>query len=59
MPEISAFLFHHNFYPKLRIDFKDAKISQERQQKLQLLKQEYDDIVSKHKNIIGLTHLGE
>ena len=27
MPEKSAFMFHHNFYPKPNIDLKDAVIS--------------------------------
>ena len=29
MPRKSAFIFHHNFYPKSKIDLKDAEISEE------------------------------
>ena len=59
MPEKSAFIFHHNFYPKPKIDLKDAEISAETRQKLLTLQQNYDDIVSKHSSDIGLTHLEE
>ena len=34
MPKTSAFMFHHNFYPKPNIDLKDAEISQEIRQNL-------------------------
>ena len=50
-------MFHHTFYPKPKIDLEDAEISNETQQKLQISKQDYDDIVSKHSSDIGLTHL--
>ena len=53
LPEKSAFMFHHNFYPRPKIDFKETR------QKLQVLQQDYDDIVSKHSSDIGLTHLEE
>ena len=56
MHEKSAFMFHHTFYLKPKIDLEDAKISQEAQQKLQASKQDYDDIVSKHSSDFGLTH---
>ena len=59
MPEKSAFMFHHNFYPKPKVDLKDAEISKETRQKLQTLQQNYDDIVSKHSSDIRLTHLEE
>ena len=59
IPEKSAFMFHHNFYPKPKIDLKDAKISDETQHKLQILKQDYDDIVSQHSSDIRLTHIEE
>ena len=55
----SAFMFHHNFYPKPKIDLKDIDISQETGQKLLVLQQGYDDIVSKHSSDISLTHLEE
>ena len=59
MPKKSAFTFHHIFYPKPRIDLEDATISKETQHKLQILKQDYDDIVSKHSGDIRFTHLKE
>ena len=59
MPEKSAFTFHHNFYPNPSIDLKDAKLSEETLHKLQILKQDYNDIVSQHSSDIGLTHLKE
>ena len=59
MPEKSVFMFHYNFYPKPRIDLEDAKITQEMRQKSQLLKQDYDDIVSKHRSNIRVTYLEE
>ena len=39
MPKKSAFMFHDNFYPKRKIDLKDAEISEETRQKLQTLQQ--------------------
>ena len=59
MPEKSAFMFHQNFYPKPKIDLEDAKISKETRQKLQVLQQDYDDIVGRHSIDIRLTHLEE
>ena len=59
MPKKSASMFHHNFYPKWKIDLKDTKILQETRHKLVLLQQSYDDIVSKHSSDIGPTHLEE
>ena len=46
VPEKSAFMLHHNFYPKPKIDLKDAEISQETRQKLLTLQQNYENIVS-------------
>ena len=57
MPKKLAFMFHHNFYPKLRVDLEDAHLTQETRQKLLNLKQKYDDIISKHGSDIGRTHL--
>ena len=34
MPDKSAFMFHHNFYPKPKIDLEDTDITQETRQKL-------------------------
>ena len=34
MPEKSAFMFHHNFYPKPKIDLEDTEVSQETRHKL-------------------------
>ena len=59
MPEKSAFMFHHNFYPKPKVKLEDAIISGETKSKLQELKQHYNDIVSQHSSDIGLTHLEE
>ena len=55
MSENSTFMFHHNFCPKPKTDLENAKISEETQHKLQILKQDYDDIVNKHGSDIGLT----
>ena len=44
---------------KLKRDLEDAEISMETQQKLQNLKKDYYDIVSKHRSDIGITHLEE
>ena len=52
-------MFHHIFYPKPRIDLKDAEISEETRQKLQVLQQNYDDIMSKHSSDIRHAHLEE
>ena len=51
------FMFHHNFYPKSTIDLKDTEIFEETRHKLQVLQQNYDDIVSKHNSDIRRTHL--
>ena len=59
MSEKSTFTNCHNFYTKSKIDLEDAKILDETQNKLQILKQDYDDIDSKHSSDIGLTHLEE
>ena len=52
-------MFHHNFYPKPKLDLKDADISKETRQKVLILQHNYDDIVSKHSSDIRLTHLEE
>ena len=59
MPEKSAFMFHHNFYLKPKVDLEDADITQEIRQNVLDLQQKYDDIISKHSSDIGLTHLEE
>ena len=59
MPEKSAFMFRYNFYPNPKRDLKDAEISEQTRQNIQVLQQNYDDIVSKHISDIGLTHLEE
>ena len=59
MPEKSIFTFHHNFHPKLKINFEEVTISDETQNRSQSLKQDYNDIVSQHSNDIGVTHLEE
>ena len=59
VPEKSNFIFHTNFNPKPKIDLRDAEISQETWQKLLVLQQGYEDIVSKHTSDIKLTHLEE
>ena len=59
MPEKSAFTFHHNFWPKPKIDLEDDKISEETWLKLQILKHDHDDIVSQQSSVIRLTHLEE
>ena len=58
MPKKPAFMFHHNFYLKTKIDLKVTEISEETRQKLQILQQNYDR-VSKYSSHIGLTHLEE
>ena len=57
MLERSAFMFHHNCYLKSKLDLKDAEISEETRQKLQVLQQDYDNIVSKHSSDNGLRRL--
>ena len=57
MPEKSAFMFHQDFDPKPKIDLKDAATSKKTRQKLLTLQQNYDNIVSKHRSDIRLTHL--
>ena len=52
-------MFHHTLYPKPKIDLEDAEISNKIQQKLQILKQDHDDIISKYSSDIGLTNLAE
>ena len=59
MPEKSAITFHHNFYQKWKIDLEDATISDETQNRLQVLKQNYNDIGSQNSCDIGLTYLEE
>ena len=55
MPEKSAFTFHHSFYPNPKVKLKDVVISDETKEKLQVLKQNYHDIVSQYDSNIGLT----
>ena len=57
MPEKSAFTFHDNFYPKLKVVLEDATISDKTWDRLKLLRQDYNDIVSQCSSDIGLTHL--
>ena len=59
MPKVTAFMFHHNFYPKPKLDIKGTEISEETKQKLHTLQQNYGDILNKHSSDIGLTHLEE
>ena len=59
MPEILVFVFHHNFYPKPKVDLEDAEITPEIKEKVTDLQQNYDDIISQHSSDIGLTHLEE
>ena len=46
MPEKSAFTFHHNFYPKPKELLEDATTPDETKSNLQVLKQDYNDIVN-------------
>ena len=46
-------------YPKPKVILEEATISDETRSKLQVLKQDYNDIVSQHISDIGLTHLEE
>ena len=61
IPEKSAFIWSSIiiFFLKPKIDLKDTDISKETMQKLLTLQQNYDDIVSKHRSDIRLTHLEE
>ena len=59
MPAKLAFNFHHNFYPKPKVKLEDAIISDETKEKLQVLKQIYNDIISQHSSNKGLNHLEE
>ena len=59
MSKKSAFMFHHYFHPKPKISLEDAKISEKTRQKLQVLQQDYADIVSIYSSDIGLIHLEE
>ena len=52
-------MFHHNFYPKPKIDLQDTEISEETRQKLQVLQQNDCEIASKHSSDIRLPHLEE
>ena len=54
-----AFISHHNFYPKPKIDLDDAEKTPKIKQKLTDLQQKIDDIISKHSSNIRLTHLEE
>ena len=51
-------MFHHNFYPKPKVDLEDAGIYQ-KNAKFVDLQQKYNDIISKHNSYIGLIHLEE
>ena len=44
MLEKSAFTFHHKFYPKPKVKLEDVIISDETKEKLQVFKQNYNDI---------------
>ena len=57
MPEKPTCMFHNSFYPKTKIYLEDTEISKEIQQKLQTLKQDYENIVTQHSSDVGLTHL--
>ena len=59
LPKKSAFKFHHNFCSKPKVVLEDATISDKTQNRLLVLKQNYNDIVSQHHSDIGLTHLEE
>ena len=58
MPEKLAFVFHHNFYLRPKVDLDNAEITPEIRQKLTDLQQKYD-IISKHSSYIGLKYLEE
>ena len=57
MSENSAFMFHHNFYPKPKVDLEYTDLTQETRQKLLDVQQKCDNIISKHSSDIGLSHL--
>ena len=59
MPEKSAFTFHHNFYPKSKVKLEGTIILDGTKDKLWVLKQNYNDIVSHYSSDIGLIHLEE
>ena len=59
MPEKSAFTFDHNFYPKPKVKLEDIIISDETKEKLQVLKQNYNDKASEHSSDTGMTHSEE
>ena len=52
-------MFHKDFYPKPRITLLDAELSPETKQQLEMLLQEFSDVMSKNSSDIGLTHLKE
>ena len=56
MPEKSAFVFHHNFYPKHEVDLEDAEIASKMKQKLTDLQKKYDNTIS-NCNIVKLAQL--
>ena len=59
IPENLAFMFNRNFYLKPRITLLDAKLSPMTQQQLEILLEEFSEIMSKSSLYIGLTHLDE
>ena len=59
MPEKSAFTFHQNLCTKQKGVIEDATMSDKTWDRLQELKQDYNDIVSQHSSDIGLTHVEE
>ena len=59
MAEKSAFVFHHNFYPKLKVGLEDDEITPQIKQTLIDLQQKYGNIISNHSSDIGLKHLEE
>ena len=56
-PEKLAFVFHYTFYPKPKVHLEDAEITPKNKQKLTDLLKKYDNIISRHRSNIGLTHL--
>ena len=52
-------MFHHNVYPKPKIDLKDTEISKETRQKLLTLQQNCDNIIGKHSSDIRLKYFEE
>ena len=59
MPEKSAFVCHHIFYLKPKVDLEDDEITPKIKQNITHLQQKYDNIISKHSSDIGLMHLEE